>query len=101
MRDDPFSAPVILYAEYPDGEVRARLVTSTREAFKALTTGSKLPIDDPEYHHAFMKVVQALLNPTLDKVEEARNALYRLAAVTSVPPSMSRPSSGVARRTVH
>lgn len=79
MLDQPFREPVLLYWEHSDGRVRPTLVQSTREAFKTLTKGGRLPIASAEYQVAFDKTVQALLDPKPEKVEAARGALHRLA----------------------
>src|SRR4051794_6765904 len=86
MREEPFREPVLLYSEHSDGKLRPRLVSTTRDAFKALTTGSNLPVDRPEYHIAFDKLVKAMLDPKPEKLEEARGALHRLANLTAGDP---------------
>lgn len=81
MRDEPFREPVVLYWQHADGRVRPTLVSTTRDAFKTLTRGSRLPVASAEYHVAFDKIVHAMLDPKPEKVEEARGALHRLANV--------------------
>jgi hypothetical protein len=92
MEDQSFREPITIYAQQPDGVVRATVVASLRQAFRLLSCAT-FPIGTPEWHIAFQKVSHAILKPKPESVEEARSALNRLANMMLV--SVPR------RRTVH
>ena len=79
MQSEPFSEPVTVYLEHPDGVVRLTALASTREAYKALLSAGRTDIANPAWQVAMDATVRALLDPKPDKIEASRLALERLA----------------------
>ena len=93
MQSETFRAPVTVYLKHQDGVVRPTRICTTEQAYKALTSGERIPVGEAEWHIALDTTARALLDPKPELVEAARRALQRLAN------SMAIRVGG--RRTVH
>jgi hypothetical protein len=105
MQDDNFSRPVVLFAKQPDGSVRPLELATVREGFQALNRGLEgFCLNDPEWHLAFHHLSRAILDPTPERVEAAREALGLLAGltrVTAVNATRQRIRAQAERRSLH
>jgi hypothetical protein len=88
MRSEPFHEPVTVYLKHDDGVFRATRLCTTQEAYKALTSGDGIPVDEPEWHVALRAVVKALLDPKPENIEASRRAMQRLANLSARPDRM-------------
>ena len=83
MHDDTFSRPVTLFSPQRDGSIKHTDVATVAEGFRALNRGFEgFCLESPEWHLAFHRLTQAMLEPTPERVEAARAALDLLAGLT-------------------
>ena len=83
MQDESFSRPVVFFSKQPDGSVRPVELATVQEGFRALSRGLEgFCLNDPEWHRAFHTLSRAMLEPTPERVEAAREALDLLASLT-------------------
>jgi hypothetical protein len=75
-----------------------------RDGFRALNRGLEgFCLDSPEWHLAFHNLSRAMLEPTVDRVEAAREALDLLASLTRATAieALRKRVAGGERRILH
>jgi hypothetical protein len=83
MPDETFSRPVVFFTSQPDGSFQHVDLATVEEGFQALSRGlDGFCLDAPEWHLAFHTLSRAMLDPTPERVEAARDALDLVASLT-------------------
>jgi hypothetical protein len=87
MSECRFARPVEVVLVADGGQPRVALIDNARDAIRAMNEGlGRFPLNNPEWQRTFMVLGQAVVDPTPEKLEAARDAFERLASVRSDEP---------------